>query len=113
MYTCCECGWKGEKPDEWTHDLHNYVQGSEGGLVCIPIGSCPAETEDGDYICGASIFEPSALAELDLMTEMVALLEKIHFRHRDLDPAIISAIGKARRLGWSTHRRRSPIDFKE
>ena len=113
MYTCCECGWKGEKPDEWTHNLQSYVQGSEGGLVCIPIGTCPATGEDNDYICGASIFEPTALAELDLMTEMVTVLERIHFQHRDLGPAIIDVIGKARRLGWSPQRRRSLIDFKE
>ena len=113
MYTCCECGWKGEKPDEWTRNLHNYVQGSESGLVCIPIGSCPAETEDGDYICGASIFEPSALAEMELLREMSTLLEKIHFQHRDLGPALVNTIGKARRLGWSVPRTRSFICFKE
>ena len=113
MYTCGECGWTGDDPGEWTHNLHDYVQGSESGLGCIPIGSCPAEAEDGDYICGASIFEPTALAELDLMTEMLAVLERIHFQHRDLGPALVNTIGKARRLGWSAPRTRSPICFKE
>ena len=112
MYTCGECGWTGDNPDPWTYNLHDYVQGSEGGLVCIPIGSCPGK-DDEECGCGASIFEPTALAEMDLMTEMLAVLERIHFRHRDLGPALVNTIGKARRLGWSAPRTRSPICFKE
>jgi hypothetical protein len=113
MYTCKGCGWTGDNPDQWEHDLNDYVQGMGDRLVCIPIGSCPGKAEDGGYVCGASIFGPTSLAELNLMTEMLTVLEKLHFQHRDLDPAIISAIGKARRLGWSPRINRSYIDFKE
>ncbi len=113
MYTCGECGWTGDNPDAWSGDLKDYCQGNEYMLMCIPVGSCPAEAEDGDYICGASIFEPSALAELELLREMSTLLEKIHFQHKDLGPALVNTIGKARRLGWPAPRTRSPICFKE
>jgi len=112
MYKCEECGWTGNNLDQWEHNLFDYVQGSEDRLMCIPIGACPGK-DDEEYNCGASIFEPTALAELQLMTEMLSVLESIHFQHRGLDPAVIAAIGKARRLGWSPQRMRSPIDFKE
>lgn len=112
MYTCGECGWTGNNPNAWEHDIYQYIQGSEGSVMCIPIGTCPAGSDDEDqFPCGASIFEPTALAELDLIPEMLAVLERLYFQHRDIDPTAIKVIGKARRLGWSPHRRRTAIDL--
>lgn len=113
MYTCGECGWTGDRPDEGALDLYDYVQGCEGRPVCIPIGTCPGRNgvDDEDYTCGAPIFEPTALAEFDLIPEMLAVLERLYFQHRDIGPTAIKVIGKARRLGWSPHRMRTSIDL--